>query len=107
MKTRTRLLIIPLLALASALVGFSLGTENAQSEPPAIIVDTPTAPHPKARIRSVDFEGGIVRFDWLNADGSAADSGDSIARFTVTGSSITSEQKQILATAITQATATP
>jgi hypothetical protein len=107
MKNSHRIIIALALAITSALLGFAVGQQAAQSEPVQIVVDTPTAPHPKARIRVVDFEAGVVRFDWLNAQSVAVDSGDSIARFTVTGSSITAEQKQILAAAITQATAQP
>jgi hypothetical protein len=108
MKTRTRLLLIPLLAFASALVGFQVGqSNNAQAEPVAIIVDTPSAPHPKARVRVIDLQSGTIHFTWLDASGNPVDSGNSIAPITVTGESITTEQRAILAAGITAATATP
>ncbi len=45
-------------------------------------VSTPTAPHPNARVRSVNLELGIIRFDWLDSDSQPVDSGNSIAPFT-------------------------
>ncbi len=108
MKTSIRYFLAFALAALVSLVSFSVGAAaGAETPPAAIVVDTPSAPHPKARIRSVDFTSGTILFDWLNADGTAADSGNSLARFTVTGTSITAEQKAILAGGITAATASP
>ena len=110
MKTHTRLLLAVFVAALSASLGFTFGQSTsgaADAEPAPIIVNTPSAPHPKARVRVVDFESGVIKFDWLNEQGQPVDSGNSLARITVTGDSITSEQRAILAAGITAATAAP
>jgi hypothetical protein len=45
------------------------------------IVKTPTAPHPQARIDSVDAATGVCIFAWLDANAAPVDSGGSVARF--------------------------
>jgi hypothetical protein len=77
------------------------------AEPVAIIVQTPGAPHAQARVRVVDLAAGVIVFDWMDAQGQPVDSGNSLARITVTGDSITAEQRAILAAGITAATAAP
>lgn len=45
------------------------------------IVTLTSAPHPRARIDSVDAANGVCLFAWLDAEGRQVDSGGSIARF--------------------------
>lgn len=91
------------LSLATAIVSFSpvTATAVAAQAPTPVIVDTPAAPHPKAQVLSIDYQGGVILFDWLNAQGQRVDSGDSIARFTPDGSILTAVQ---VVTAITNST---
>lgn len=69
----------------------------ADGGPAPIVVNTPSAPHPQARVRVIDLASGVITFDWLDANGQPVDTGNSQARITVTGDSITPEQKAILA----------
>jgi hypothetical protein len=105
---RTALLAVFVGGLCLSL-GFALG-QSHQADNPApvpIIVATPSAPHPQARVLVVDLAAGVIVFDWLDAEGQPVDTGNSIARITVTGDSITPEQRAILAAGITAATAAP
>lgn len=95
------------LLLASVLPSPSSDLRSPSSGASPVIVATPNAPHPQARIRAVDFEAGTIRFDWLDANGQPVDTGNSLAQVTVTGSTVTPEQKAILAAGITAATANP
>lgn len=71
MKTLTALLSV-------ALVSICIAAEAAQPR----IVSLASGPHPKAQIVSVDAATGTLLFAYLKADGTKADSGNSIARFT-------------------------
>lgn len=47
----------------------------------ASILALAAAPHPSARVDSIDPKAGVLTFTFLRADGKPADSGGSIARF--------------------------
>lgn len=46
-----------------------------------VTIATPNAPHPKARVNSVDFASGVITFTWLDENEQPVDSGNSIAQF--------------------------
>jgi len=71
-----RLSLLPLLAL---LVASPL---RADEDSAPLVVATPGAAHPQARINHVDAAAGVVTFAWLDSDGAPVDSGNSIAHFT-------------------------
>jgi len=67
--------LLALIALAFAAVCFA-----AEAAPRTVTL--PSGPHPSAQIVSVDAATGTLTFAYLRADGTRADSGNSIARFT-------------------------
>lgn len=64
--------------LALALCGLCFAAAAATPR----IVNLTSAPFPKAHIVSVDAATGTLVFSYLKSDGTKADSGNSIARFT-------------------------
>lgn len=66
------------LFILSLLLGAPLIAQEAARAPLAVN----GAPHPRARITSVDAAAGTFIFAWLNAKGQPVDSGGSIGRFT-------------------------
>jgi hypothetical protein len=54
---------------------------SAEANAPRV-VSISGSPHPKAQIVAVDAATGTLLFAYLKADGTRADSGNSIARFT-------------------------
>lgn len=66
---------ISLFILAASLVAFAADTQPR-------IVSLASGPHPKAQIVMVDSATGTLLFSYLKADGTKADSGNSVARFT-------------------------
>lgn len=68
---RTAFLAI-LLSFASALFA---------SDTPRVVALSGLA-HPKAEIVSVDYAHGVLIYNWIKADNTRADSGNSVARFT-------------------------
>lgn len=61
---------------------FAVSLVVAAESPAPRVVSLASGPHPKAQIVSVDSPSGTLTFAYLKADGTRADSGNSIARFT-------------------------
>jgi hypothetical protein len=45
-----------------------------------VIITTPDAPHPKARVHSINLDAGSIAFSWLDEQDTPVDSGNSVAQ---------------------------
>jgi len=61
--------------------GFLVVVLTASASTPRLVALPDTAPHGAALIESVDLAAGVLRFAWVTADGTRADSGGSFAAF--------------------------